>query len=165
VAHDTLFVMLDTVKDNYGAWQIPWFNAVVNAHPETFIVVSMHYSAYGAIHTTTADELQAVWGPVFDEAKVDIVLSGHDHVYARTPAMYGDAPTTPENGTVYLSGGSASNKIYLVDSSVQAQYSYFYPEAKNLVTVVTIEDHLMSFVAMDDQGQIVDTFTLSPKVR
>jgi len=163
--HDTLFIMLDTVKDTYGQAQIAWFNQVVASHPSTFIVVSMHYSAYGAIHTTTASELRAIWGPVFDSANVDLVLSGHDHVYARTPAMKNNAVAPLGEGTVYLSGGSASQKIYAVDPSVQAQYSYFYPGSENLFSLLTISETSIVINAVDLQGQAVDSFTLLAKNR
>jgi len=163
---DTLFVMLNTVTDNYGSAQIDWFHSVVDANPTTFIVVATHYSAYGSYHPTTGGEFLNVWGPVFDSENVDIVLSGHDHVYARTPRMLNDAVASEANlGTVYFTGGSASAKIYDVDPDVTAQYEYYMPTNQNVITVVTLNGDSISFTAINQAGQVVDTFTLNPKTR
>ena len=57
-------------------------------------------------------ELRELWKPILDEYKVDLVLSGHDHTYARTgqvdtqdlknvPSGYQQA-YDPNIGTVYV---------------------------------------------------------------
>ena len=57
-------------------------------------------------------EIRRLWKPLIDEFKVDLVLNGHDHTYARTgqvevtdlvnvPTGYQQA-YDPEIGTVYV---------------------------------------------------------------
>jgi hypothetical protein len=166
VSNDTLFISLDAVSDNYGESIIAWFNDVVHDNPTSFIIVMTHYSAYGAHHQGTAEQFLDIWGPIFDHHQVDIVLSGHDHVYARTPLMYDKALSIDPNiGTIYLTGGSASNKIYTVAESLKANYAHVMDESKNIFTIVTIKQGMITFTAFDINGQIEDTFTIFAKDR
>jgi len=63
--------------------------------------------------------------PLFDRAGVDLVMSGHDHIYARTLPMRGDKPAgEPANaytnpaGTLYLLPGAAGSKRYDIAGTV-----------------------------------------------
>ena len=47
----------------------------------------------------TAAQMISDWLPTFDSAGVDLVLSGHDHIYARTPKMAGGIKVTEGEGT------------------------------------------------------------------
>jgi len=63
--------------------------------------------------------------PLFDRAGVDLVMSGHDHIYARTRPMRGDKPAgepgnayTDPAGTLYLLPGAAGAKRYDIVNTV-----------------------------------------------
>jgi len=63
--------------------------------------------------------------PLFDKAGVDLAMSGHDHIYARTRPMKGDKPAgeaadayTDPAGTLYLLPGAACSKRYEIVEGV-----------------------------------------------
>ena len=102
VYNQALFIMLDS-EEKYNI-------------PETvkcsYIIVGCHRSAYAAgPYVSLGKQFIAEWGPIFDECQVDLVLSGHDHVFTRTKKLVNGEVTTEKNkGTVYIEGGGAGVK-------------------------------------------------------
>lgn len=109
-----LFIMLDSEERGNEEEQMEWFKNVCNTIPCSYIIVGCHRSAYpGGPYVSDGKHFIAKWGAVFDACQVDLVLSGHDHVYARTKSIYADEVTTEKyKGTTYILGGSAGTKYY-----------------------------------------------------
>ncbi len=81
--------------------------SAVNAYPDAkWRVVMMHVSPYffgmKEDDQTTVD----LYYPIFDEFDIDMVLSGHEHLYSRTAPMTGDC--LDEDGVTYLAVSTAS---------------------------------------------------------
>lgn len=94
--------------------QIALLKEVMRNTTKTFKIVLMHRSAYPLNYNEPSIRALA---PVFEEAGVDIVLSGHDHVYHRT-SMYNGSKVEVQNGVTYVVGGSGSgSKYYAGDMS------------------------------------------------
>lgn len=56
----------------------------------------------------------------FEEYGVDLVLSGHDHIYARSHLLYQNNPTEDHTkGITYIIGGSGGNKFYPVKETAK----------------------------------------------
>ena len=85
-----------------------------------WVMVGFHKSLYtGASHIVDADVIAArkFWGPLLAELDVDLVLQGHDHVYARgfvradgnkaVDAPKGTAVASPDNAPLYVVAGHA----------------------------------------------------------
>lgn len=83
-------------------------------------VAVMHHDLYGGHHENREDEnrlLRLMFVPIFDEFCVDLVLTGHSHVYSRTHVMHGgtisediagQSYVTDAAGTIYLTSGSTA---------------------------------------------------------
>lgn len=107
---DTLFMMLD-YQDQSSALQIKaqqdWMKSVVKQNPTKWRVAIIHKSLFGYRMTNPI----ASWTNAFDEAGVDVVLMGHDHVYVRTK-LYANgtniSPQTYGNGTTYITNYSSN---------------------------------------------------------
>jgi len=155
---NALFIMLDAVDSTYGQSQIDWFRGIVSDNPATHIIVGTHYSAYGGHHATTSENFRNVWSPVFDECNVDVVLSGHDHLFTRTPPMRNNI-VNRSNGTIYLTGGSASAKIYDVPASLYSQYDFYMSARQNVITIVNVTNTAINFTTINPNGDIVDQFS------
>ena len=114
VYNNALFIMLDSEEKSYKPEQIEWFKNVCNSVSCSYIIVGTHKSSYaGAEYYSDGKNFIATWGKVFDECQVDLVLSGHDHMYARTKSIYKDEVTNEKyKGTTYILGGSAGIKYY-----------------------------------------------------
>lgn len=114
VYNNTLFIMLDSEERKNEAEQKEWFKKVCTTVPCNYIIVGCHRSAYaGGPYVEDGKLFVQKWGAIFDSCQVDLVLSGHDHVYARTKSIYADEVTTEKyKGTTYILGGSAGDKYY-----------------------------------------------------
>lgn len=80
-------------------------------------IVTMHQPIYGA--NRNEEELRRVIAPIFDQYRVDLVITGHDHYYFRSfPMRYdslkndGEMVPMDQFGTVHLIGGSTCAKMY-----------------------------------------------------
>lgn len=108
---DTLFLMMD-YQDQSSASQIKaqqdWMKSVVKQNPTKWRVAVMHKSLFGYRMTSPV----ASWTNAFDEAGVDVVLMGHDHLYLRTKLYANGAVNEPQTyggGTTYITSYSGNN--------------------------------------------------------
>lgn len=136
---NTLFMALNSqssdVEEHRKAMKVAIAAKPVAVHR----IVLLHKSIYSsADHALDEDVLALRDGlvPAFDELDIDAVLMGHDHVYVRTHQMKGDAvvgettynedgAAVDPDGTVYLTGNSASDSKYyeMREPSVYERYS------------------------------------------
>jgi acid phosphatase type 7 len=99
---NTHFVALDSYgKDANGlrlheknSQQYKWLKADLEANKQAWTVVYYHHPVYTKrSHNSDADallrSLRATLVPLFDEHKVDLVLSGHSHIYERSMFING----------------------------------------------------------------------------
>lgn len=116
----------------------------LDANPDaTWRIVMFHHDIYGSgeSHSNrTSANMRILLAPLMDEFDVDLVISGHDHSYARSyPMLDGTAiKTSSANltnpyGTVYLSlGSSTGSKMYNLIEDKQ-----FYVAERSNVTKPT----------------------------
>ncbi|MEN8076644.1 metallophosphoesterase [Clostridioides difficile] len=89
---NTLFIMLNTNNTNTAEHKTLIEEAVAENEDATWRVVTLHQDIYGSAEHSNEPaiaELRYNLVPIFEENKVDIVLTGHDHAYARTQILKG----------------------------------------------------------------------------
>jgi len=108
---DTLFLMMD-YQDQSSSAQIKaqqdWMKSVVKQNPTKWRVAVLHKSLFGYRMANPVTS----WTNAFDEAGVDLVLMGHDHVYVRTKLYANGGNIDPQaygDGTTYITNYSANN--------------------------------------------------------
>ena len=107
---DTLFMVLDYQDQSSSSQrkaQQDWMKSVVKQNPTKWRVAVMHKTNFGY---RMANPVEA-WTNAFDEAGVDVVLSGHDHIYVRSKLYANGAnidPQTYGNGTTYITNYSGN---------------------------------------------------------
>ncbi len=102
--------------------------------------------------------MRETFKPIFDKYKVDLVLQGHDHTYARGMAKIPMAQKGAASGTMYVVSVSGPK---MTDSNVEkrdwmdrsALYTQFYH-------VVTIDHDKLSFETLTATGELYDAFDL-----
>ena len=111
---DTLFLVLDYQDSTLGeltAVQQAWIKSVVAQNPTKWRVAVMHKTLFGYRVSDPSTGVYRTWSDTFDKAGIDLVLMGHDHVYARTK-YYADGTVTesqaPGSGTTYITGASGN---------------------------------------------------------
>ena len=144
-------------------------------------VVSFHKSMYSVASHVTEDDIVALrtgLSPIFKELGIDVVLQGHDHVYARSYIMGGQDGMTADvqktedgkaltdiyapDGVQYVTLNSGSgSKFYNITNE-----AFTYTAVQNQEKVpnyskvsVTPETFTVTTYRTSDQS-VVDTFTL-----
>jgi acid phosphatase type 7 len=64
--------------------QAEWLEKVLAANKLQWVVCTFHHPIFSTGKDRDNAELRALWKPIFDKYKVDLVLQGHDHTYGRT---------------------------------------------------------------------------------
>ncbi|WP_343955975.1 GH92 family glycosyl hydrolase [Yaniella flava] len=181
IYNDVLYLNLNSNARSPGEEDhIEFVREVVEEHGDdvNWTVATWHHSIYSAaFHSVETDviERREALAPVMSELGVDLVLSGHDHIYTRSYLMDGTEPAgdleaqqesgvtlTPEDGEVlYLTANSASgSKFYGIDDnspdaavkdqSNQPQYTDIdvSPEALTLSTYQTFDRTMIDQVTI-----------------
>ncbi|MDK8625887.1 metallophosphoesterase family protein [Corynebacterium appendicis] len=102
--NNALFVVLDSNESFSRDIQrhADFVRKTVTEHgtDKDWIIAVMHHAPYAqsshAMKDSDVKRLREGLAPVFSEAGVDMVMSGHDHMYNRTHLMNGLTPTAPD---------------------------------------------------------------------
>ena len=141
-------------------------------------IVVLHDSLFSIVRDQSA--LRKILAPVFEELGVNIVFSGHDHVYARSkPLVYDGAlyvsnnetqgAVAKEGGPVYVITGRSCDKTYsivrslsVIDLFVQGNdpngANYY---GKENYLAVQADDRSMNIKTYGIDGTLLDQFSLS----
>ena len=94
--------------DSNGIQTIPsaleqrrWLKSVLESTKQKWIIVIMHHSLYSTTRGHDYFYLRTLFKPLFDKYKVDLILSGHDHVYGRASHIPNKAEKGKQ-GPVYV---------------------------------------------------------------
>ncbi len=118
VKGDVLFLFINSnwtsASDHYD-----FVNQTVEENSDVkWRIVVMHHDLYGGHLESRESEnrlLRLMFVPIFDEFGIDVVLTGHSHVFSRSHVMYGGNiatdiaaknTVTDANGTIYITTGS-----------------------------------------------------------
>ncbi|MDD4166954.1 MAG: metallophosphoesterase, partial [Endomicrobiaceae bacterium] len=169
--NNVLFVSIDSeaafMNATDKAAQKEWFSAVMERNYGQYIVVFMHRSFYGSIYRDISPGLRADWQGLFDKYGVDLVLTGHDHVYRRTKRVYNGAESIlPYRGTTYITGGSAGAKYYdLYYEDNNRHIELFDKEfaRTSSITLFQVNTSEIKLVTIGTAGQELDSVILPAK--
>lgn len=180
--NNVLFFLLNS-NDKDTQEHRAFMEEVIAQNPHcTWKVVALHHSLYTVANhakdksiLSRREELVTL----FDELGIDVVLSGHDHVYCRTYLMDGLTPlrtmdyydqstfhsATNPNGVLYIAGNSSSgSKTYDPKDEVfdysAAQHQY---DVGEISRVEVAEDHLSICTYRTDTMELLDHFTIYRK--
>ena len=157
------FIVLNTNDDtDQQAFWLKAQLAYAREHSYQWLIVMFHHPVYTVHQRRTYTDLQEKWAPLFDEYGVDLVLSGHDHIYMRTAALKNHKPTPEgETGTVYVITNS-SDKHYSPKKLPQT-----FVEIKDIPLYIKIDCGateegrvFLRYRAIDLEGRVHDEFRL-----
>lgn len=95
--------------------QLTWLENDMNSTDADWKIVLMHKSPYSLgkdIKWPDACYLQETLAAVCDKTNVDLVMSGHDHMYLRTKPLNDNKVVDQKDGTTYVLAGTAGSKRY-----------------------------------------------------
>jgi hypothetical protein len=131
-------------------------------------IITCHYSVFSPALKRNFKFALDHWKPLFDKYGVDLVLNGHDHVYARghVSAHRADEQDTPDLGTVYVTSVSGPKKYALNLEKLNGYADKGYRPDKTaeqiqLFQVITVQDDTLTYVAYTALGEEFDRFVIS----
>jgi predicted phosphodiesterase len=139
------FFVLDS--DVLDPPQIAWITKALEDAREPWKICYFHHPLYsdGGRHGSSVD-LRVILEPLFTKYGVNVVFSGHDHIYERI---------TPQKGIYYFVSGSAGQlRKGDVHRSAMTAAAFDTDQAFMLVEVAGDD---MSFVAISRTGATVDS--------
>ena len=117
--------------------QLKWLKNDMNGTDKDWKIVLMHKSPYSLgkdAKWPDALYLQKSLAKTLDKCDVDIVFSGHDHMYLRTKALENNKLS--DDGTVYVLAGTAGGKRYEVRSFLADHFL-----DTDFIAAMTIQKH------------------------
>ena len=129
--HDNaLFIMLNTQDTNVEEHK-QFIEQTVAANKDCkWRIVTLHQDIYGSAEHSNEPEitnLRYQLAPIFEDNKVDVVLTGHDHAYSRTQILKGGHKTTEYDNADFKSmlnkdmdAGSNPDGVYTAHENIKA---------------------------------------------
>lgn len=144
------------------AEQVEWFEHVLKDNPNAWTIVSFHHPIFSTARGRDNPELRAAWKPILDRFRVDLVLNGHDHTYARfgqssvENVPSGTKARSPEGGTVYVVSVSGP-KMYNLERRPEMRRA---AEDTQLYQIISINGTTLRYEARTATGEVYDAFRL-----
>ena len=133
---------------------------VMNETTKKYKIVLMHRSTYPMNYNEA--NVRAL-SSVFEELEIDLVISGHDHVYNRTTMLEGNKVEV-NNGVTYVVGGSSGTKFYNADTKPRPWENIVYDDNFPVFSAIRFSNGNLLFSAhsiVDNRVSRIDNFTIS----
>jgi 3',5'-cyclic AMP phosphodiesterase CpdA len=148
-----LVVLNSNVKQSE---QAAWLDEILARNPQRWTVVTFHHPVFSAAANRDNKAWREAIQPVFDKHAVDIVLTGHDHTYARSNLQTGVSGRAGKSGTVYVVSVSGP-KMYNLD---REPWMVRAAEDTQLYQVIRIAGDRLRYEARTARGLLYDAFEL-----
>lgn len=133
--------------------QKSWLDSVLQTNTKKWVIITTHLPFYSSKENRDNKFLRKHFQPILEKHKVDLVLSGHDHAYAR-----GRATDNPSNDHKVMYVVSVSGpKMYKADNKDWMEH---FGSFKQLYQVITIDNNELVYESFTTDGQLFDTFIL-----
>lgn len=141
--------------------QSQWLIKVMNESSK-FKIVLIHRSAYPISYNE--NHIRKL-SSIFEEANVNLVLSGHDHIYSRT-TMMNNKLVEVNKGVTYIVGGSPSGSKYYNEKQDLNRYwkTIVYDDNNPVYIVLYIEEKditIKSYAIISDKNILIDELIIS----
>lgn len=165
---NVLFVSIDCEDSNKASSamidrEVEWFRNTIMPLKGTYdyLVVLEHKSIFGSYKSdhVVAGQFRPKWAPVLREAGVDLVLSGHDHMFHRSVSI---------GGTYYLGMGTSGRKTRTPDEmlytdGIQALVLDLKSSGQVMGATIDVDRDKMTVTVYDLSGATVDRFDVPKK--
>lgn len=121
-------------------------------------IVLLHRPPYDNKTFRDNAAIRKAFVPIFDKHQVDVVFTGHDHVYARTYPLY-DGEKSP-GGTVYVATGRSGSKTYHSASANQLNEFFYNPQEEPNYLTVDVKLDRITVKAFKQSGALIDGWTI-----
>jgi len=150
--------------------QVEWLDQRLEENPGDWAIVSFHHPLFSSGNNRDNKAMRDLWKPVLDKHKVDLVLQGHDHTYARghIPVSMRANRNSRDVQSMYVNSVSGPKMYEFMD----AGWDVYAPEgvvldrsAENgqFFQVVSIDGSKLTYKAFTANGLLYDAFRLDKR--
>ncbi len=140
-----------------------WLEKVLKNNPNHWTVVFQHQGMFSMASHRNYVKMREVLLPLYDKYGVDLVLQGHDHLYARSQKLAGGKIVAPDApGTVYMISVSGP-KMYQVDHDLFEPLMAKVIPNTQMFQVIDVDGDKMILHAYSSEGDQLDGFQLEKK--
>lgn len=139
----------------YTASVLRWTEECLRENPNRWTIVAMHQPFYPIAEGRSSSLMRRLFQPLFERWSVDLVLSGHDHVYSRITTPDGRKRTTP----VYITSNAGSQTY----APAYHSYTDRIGSDLQLFQVLDIGPERLLFSAYDAGGRLYDRIRIEAK--
>jgi hypothetical protein len=147
------------IEKGRDSQQLQWLQAhLKRKRAADWTFVAFHHPLFSAHATRPINALRWDWAPVFiDPAnRVDAVLTGHDHFYARNYLM-GRVGEEPRQGVLFLTSAGGGANLY---RTKPRDYIAKTVETHHF-TLFEFDGDRINVTAIDSNGAVIDSFVLT----
>jgi len=134
--------------------QAVWLDSLLKRTTQPWVVVTFHHPVFSAAKGRDNAAIRSAWKPILDRYRVDLVLQGHDHTYARSNGKTGASGAV--DGTMYVVSVSGP-KMYNLEREDWMQRA---AEDTQLFQVIRIDGNRLIYTARTTTGTLYDQFEL-----
>jgi len=140
--------MFDWLRADLGATQQPWIIAVT------------HHAPYSTGSHGSDARVRSKLVPIFEQYGVDLVLSGHDHIYQRSKPLRGGVVTPiAQGGIPYIVTGAGDAALYACGTAEWVVVSYC-AKPYGIYNRIRVAGDQLVIEAIDNTGVLRDSYTM-----
>jgi hypothetical protein len=143
------FFMLDTT--DFGLTQTSWLENALRTSKAKWKIAAYHHPLYSSGKKHGSDEkLRKKLEPMLTHYGVKVTFAGHDHIYQRVTLQQGIQHFVTGAGGLLRRGGL----------DMKCQYRAASYDADNHFMLMELDDKEISFQAISETGEVVDSGTI-----
>jgi len=137
--------------------QAQWLEEILKNNPNNWTIIVFHHPIYCGAANRDYPEIRNVWNPIFKKYKVDLILTGHDHTYARgnNPERLTFKPKDP-TGPVYVVSVSGP-KLYHINPN---RWMDRAAENTQLYQIISVDENSIDYKAFTVTDELYDEFRI-----
>ncbi len=147
-------------SEEFAGKQALWVEDLLKNNPCKWTIMTFHHPLFSTSARRDNKVVRELLKPLIDKYRVDLVLNGHDHTYARGSVMPdGEEKRSKRAGTVYVVSVSGS-KQYQQDAEPWWDIGLINTQ---MWQAITVDGNELEYRAYDASGALVDQFILKKK--
>jgi 3',5'-cyclic AMP phosphodiesterase CpdA len=139
-----------------------WVDKALKNNPNHWTIVCQHQGMYSMAEKRNYVKMREVLLPTYEKYGVDLVLQGHDHLYARSRKIAGGKVVAADaKGIVYMISVSGP-KMYEITPTFESLQAKVIPHTQMFQTV-DVDPNKLVLRAYSSEGEQLDGFQLEKK--
>ncbi len=143
------FIILNS--NQFWQEQATWLDQVLSESKQTWNILAFHHPIRNAVVGRQNEQVVEYWQPIIEKHKVDLVLQGHDHTYAR------GFLDKEQKGALYLVSVGGEKMYDLTEQDWMLRKA----ENTQLYQVMEINGNELIYNSYTPDGKIYDAFSLT----